>query len=88
MPNESQHHPSVQADTDDYVLLQLISAGDENAFSVLYQRYSPILLRYAAHFLNGDVSLAADIVDDAMFQIWKSAAAFKAKSNLQHGCIP
>jgi len=80
MPNESQHHQAVQADTDDYVLLQLISAGNEEAFSVLYQRHSPVLLRYAAHFLNGDFSLAADIVDDAMFQVWKSAAAFQAKS--------
>ncbi len=80
MPNESRHHQEIQADTDDYVLLQLISVGNESAFSVLYQRHSPVLLRYAAHFLNGDVSLAADIVDDAMFQIWKSAAGFKAKS--------
>lgn len=80
MPNELQHNQLVQADTDDYVLLQLISEGNEEAFSVLYQRHSPILLRYATHFLNGDVSLAADIVDDAMFQIWKSAATFKAKS--------
>lgn len=80
MMNESQYNPSVRSDADDYLLLQLVSEGNEDAFSVLYKRHSPVLLRYAANLLNGDVSLAADIVDEAMFQIWKSASAFQGKA--------
>lgn len=83
MSNELQHNQlanSVSSDSDDYVLLSLIAKGHEDAFSILYKRHTPLLLSYASRLLNGDVALAADIVDDAMFQVWKSAAAFKAKS--------
>ena len=83
MSNELQHNQlanSVSSDSDDYVLLSLIAKGNEDAFSILYKRHTPLLLSYASRLLNGDVALAADIVDDAMFQVWKSAAAFKAKS--------
>lgn len=66
--------------TSDEELLSLIAKGSQQAFSVLYKRYSTTLQRFCTSLLNGDVALAADIVDEAMFEVWKSAARFKGKS--------
>ena len=65
--------------TDD-VLLALISEGDQQAFSQLYLRYQPKLVRYCARVLRDDLAQAADLVDDAMFDIWRSAGSFAGRS--------
>lgn len=65
---------------DDNVLLTLISSGDREAFSELYRSYQPRLLHYCSRVLKGDVALAADIVDDALFDVWRSASKFEGKS--------
>ncbi len=58
----------------------MIAKGDQKAFSILYKRYSPILQRFCTRILNGDVALAADIVDEAMFEVWGSADRFAGRS--------
>ncbi len=67
-------------DVDDQTLLTLISSGDRDAFTVLYRKYQPRLLYYCTRVLKGDVALAADIVDDALFDVWRSAGKFEGKS--------
>lgn len=67
-------------EVSDEILMKLIAKGDQSAFSILYKRYSPILLRFCTRMLNGDVALGADIVDEAMFEVWGSASKFAGKS--------
>ncbi|MCK5726101.1 MAG: sigma-70 family RNA polymerase sigma factor [Thiotrichaceae bacterium] len=71
---------SPSLETTDEDLMKLIAEGDQAAFAILYKRYSPILLRFCTRMLNGDVSLGADIVDEAMFEVWGSAKKFAGKS--------
>ena len=66
--------------SEDAQLLQLIQKGDKDAFSTLYLKYQPRFLKYCTRVLQNDVALAADIVDEAMIEIWKSAGNFAGKS--------
>ena len=66
--------------SEDAQLLKLIQAGDRDAFSTLYLKYQPRFLKYCTRVLQNDVALAADIVDEAMIEIWKSAGNFAGKS--------
>nr|CAA6799656.1 MAG: RNA polymerase subunit sigma-24 [uncultured Thiotrichaceae bacterium] len=65
---------------DDAELLVMIADGDRDAFSQLYLRYQPKLISYCARMLRDDVAQAADIVDDALFDVWRSAGKFAGKS--------
>lgn len=65
---------------EDEVLLTRISQGDQQAFSQLYLRYQPRLVKYCARVLRDDVAQAADLVDEAMFDVWRSAGSFAGKS--------
>lgn len=71
---------SAKAKLSDEVLLTQIAAGDQQAFSQLYLRYQSKLVRYCARVLKDDVAQAADIVDEAMFDIWRSAGNFAGRS--------
>lgn len=64
----------------DEALLGRISQGDQQAFSQLYMRYQPRLVRHCARVLRDDLAQAADIVDEAMFDVWRSASRFEGKS--------
>lgn len=65
---------------DDVQLLDQIAQGDRDAFSKLYLKYQPKLVSYCARLLRDDVAQAADIVDDALFDVWRSAGKFAGKS--------
>ena len=71
---------SAKAKLSDEVLLTQIAAGDQQAFSQLYLRYQSKLVRYCARVLKDDVAQAADIVDEAMFDVWRSAGNFAGRS--------
>lgn len=71
---------SAKAKLSDEVLLTQIAAGDQQAFSQLYLRYQSKLVRYCARVLKDDVAQAADIVDEAMFDVWRSAGNFVGRS--------
>ena len=62
--------------SEDAQLLKQIQSGDRDAFSTLYLKYQPRFLKYCTRVLQNDVALAADIVDEAMIEIWKSAGNF------------
>lgn len=66
--------------TDDDILLAQVALGDRDAFSKLYLKYQPRLVSYCARLLNDDLAQAADIVDEAMFDVWRSAGRFEGKS--------
>ena len=64
----------------DEVLLERVSRGDQQAFSQLYLRYQPRLVKHCARVLRDDVAQAADLVDEAMFDVWRSAEHFAGRS--------
>ena len=66
-----------QIDTD---LLKRIAGDDRQAFTELYISYQPRLLKFCSRILKNDVALAADIADEAMIEVWKSAGTFSGRS--------
>lgn len=64
----------------DTILLERIAEGDRDAFADLYQSYQSRLTKFCSRMLKNDVALAADIVDEAMIEVWKSAGSFSGRS--------
>lgn len=79
-PQGSLSRPDAVGKLSDEALLGRISQGDQQAFSQLYTRYQPRLVRHCARVLRDDLAQAADIVDEAMFDVWRSASRFEGKS--------
>lgn len=77
---KKQKQLTVSDDASDVVLLELIATGSEAAFEILYRRHSATIIAFCSRMLNGDVPLAADIADEAFFEVWKSAKNFQSKS--------
>ena len=65
---------------EDTLLLNKIAEGDREAFTTLYLSYQPRLIKFCSRILKNDVALAADIVDEAMIEVWKSAGSFAGRS--------
>ena len=65
---------------EDTALLQKISEGDRDAFTALYLSYQPRLIKFCSRILRDDLALAADIADEAMIEVWKSAGSFSGRS--------
>lgn len=78
-PGKGKNNTKADA-AEDVVLLQKVAEEDRDAFSTLYMKYQPRLVSYCARLLNDDVAQAADIVDEAMFDVWRSAKRFEGKS--------
>lgn len=64
----------------DTLLLKRISDGDRQAFTEIYLSYQPRLIKFCSRILKNDVALAADIVDEALIEVWKSAGSFSGRS--------
>lgn len=64
----------------DAILLKRISEGDRDAFTELYLSYQPRLIKFCSRMLKNDVALAADIADEALIEVWKSAGTFSGLS--------
>ena len=56
-----------------------IAAGDRRAFERLYEVYGPRIFRFAIRMVKEE-SKAEEVVNDVMFEVWKSAARFEARS--------
>jgi RNA polymerase sigma-70 factor (ECF subfamily) len=83
MNGSTQHGTNEDSsDSSDEELLTQIADGDREAFSRLYRKYQPKLVSYCARLLRDDVAQAADIVDDALFDVWRSAGKFAGKSKV------
>jgi RNA polymerase sigma-70 factor, ECF subfamily len=59
----------------DAELIELVAAGDRDAFDELYRRYSRAVLGLAMRRL-GDRGRAEDAAQDAFAAIWRSASSF------------
>jgi len=64
----------------DALLLKRIAEGDRDAFTELYKIFQPRLIKFCSRMLKNDVALAADIADEAMIEVWKSAGTFSGLS--------
>ena len=52
------------------LIIEKLKQGDQKAFKYVFDRYYVLLCRFANQMLN-DMSLAEEIVDDAIFYLWK-----------------
>lgn len=62
----------------DPALVAAVSAGDESALALLYDRFSGMLLGLA-HRILGDRSDAEEILQETFLQVWKQAGRYDAK---------
>lgn len=64
----------------DATLLTEISKGSREAFTELYKSYQPRLVKFCSRMLKNDIALAADIADEALIEVWRSAGSFSGRS--------
>lgn len=64
----------------DATLLTEISEGSREAFTELYKSYQPRLVKFCSRMLKNDIALAADIADEALIEVWRSAGSFSGRS--------
>ncbi|MAX80773.1 MAG: hypothetical protein CL843_11450 [Crocinitomicaceae bacterium] len=65
----------------DEELMQLSQAGNQNAFSTLYDRYCHQLLRFFYGMLNGDNEKAEDLMHDLFLKVIKKKDLFDSKQS-------
>jgi DNA-directed RNA polymerase specialized sigma24 family protein len=63
----------------DEALLRAVAAGDAGALTRLYERHAGALFGYL-YRLAGDRMTAEEILQDTLLAVWRSAAAFEARS--------
>lgn len=68
---------------DPAALIGEIAAGSQTAFAALYTLLQPTMVRYAAGLLAADRETAADAVDEAFFDVWRSASAFQGQGSAE-----
>src|SRR5215207_10865794 len=56
-------------------LIQLVRAGDADAFEVVYERHATVAFSLA-HRMTGARSQAEDVVQEAFLSIWRSGARY------------
>ncbi len=81
-PQGSKQQTELISKLSDETLMECISRGDQQAFSQLYLRYQPRLVKYCSRVLRDDIAQAADLVDEAMFDVWRSAENFAGRSKV------
>ncbi len=69
--NGAEHHA---------LLLKKIAEGERDAFTELYKIFQPRLIKFCSRMLKNDIALAADMADEAMIEVWKSAGSFSGLS--------
>ncbi len=69
-------------DFDDQALIRRITAGDRQAMRSFYERYSGPLQKFVALRL-ADSFEAADIVQEAMLEVWRNADRFEGRSSVK-----
>lgn len=67
-----------EAERPEALLLNLIVRGDAEAFSELYQRWSPMLFGLVCKILN-DPKEAEDALQDGFLHVWHKAASYDAR---------
>jgi RNA polymerase sigma-70 factor, ECF subfamily len=65
---------------DDADLIRRVGAGDKHAMKALYERHSNALFHFLRYRL-GDSFEAADVMQEAFLEVWRSAARFEGRSS-------
>ncbi|WP_279179766.1 RNA polymerase sigma factor [Parabacteroides johnsonii] len=68
--------------SDEY-LLALLGKGDEQAFTIIYQRYHKLLYVVAYKYLKNDCS-AKDSVQQIFYRLWESRSVLIVNMNLRN----
>ena len=67
---------------EDTHLLKLVSKGDEDALTALYERYGGQLYAYALRIL-GDRAAAEDVLQESLVVIWRRAKTFRGEGRVK-----
>jgi RNA polymerase sigma-70 factor, ECF subfamily len=67
---------------DDAALLARVAADDKAAMKSLYERHSDTLFRFVSVRI-GDRFEAADVMQEAFLEVWRSAARFQGRSSVK-----
>lgn len=59
-----------------------IAQGDDYAFTLLYNKFYPLVFGFARHLLKSD-ELAIDIVQESMLHIWQLGPKLESVNNLE-----
>ena len=71
-----------QSTSEDIALLARISNGDRTAMHALYNKMAPICQRFALTYVSDAVEVA-DVVQNAMLDVWKYAHRFDGRSSVR-----
>lgn len=71
-----------QSTSENTALLARVASGDRTAMRALYDQMSPICQRFALTYVS-DVVEVADIVQNAMLDVWKNAHRFDGRSSVR-----
>ena len=74
-------HPRAPATFSDDILMSRIAAGDRLAMQTLFARHRVPVYRWLARIVR-DEALAEDLVSEVFLDVWRQAAAFKARSSV------
>jgi len=69
-------------ESDDHRLLQEIAAGSEQAMKLFFQRHQASVYAFALRRLDNAAD-AADVLNDAMLQVWRGADRFAGKAKVR-----
>ncbi|WP_409523695.1 RNA polymerase sigma factor [Nitrincola sp. MINF-07-Sa-05] len=70
---------TTEQDSEGLALLQAIARKDQNAIAAFYRLYQSAVYRFVLTRLN-DSHAAADILNEVMMEVWKSADKFEGRS--------
>jgi RNA polymerase sigma factor (sigma-70 family) len=72
---------STQAAAEELRLIQRIAEQDDEAFEILYQRYTPRLASFLFPWLH-DATLVDEVINATLFVVWQKAAHFRPSTRL------
>lgn len=67
------------SDSDEALMKQIVD-GDVAAFSLLYDRYAPMVLAFGLK-LNLETAVAEQVVLETFWAVWQRAATFSPQSH-------
>lgn len=78
--NDSRFETMTRPEPKDEDLLARIAQGDRSAMRVLYEKIAPVAQRFAMNYVSDAVEVA-DIVQNAMLDVWQTAHRFDNRSS-------
>lgn len=64
-------------------LLGRIAGGDKSAMKALYERHSGPLFQFLRTRIGGDAFEAADVMQEAFIEVWRSAGRYEGRSSVK-----